>query len=307
MKKLFSLLYVSFALIVSANAQSLFNIQNPVLSNPAIANYNHSNSILNITQIDNIPGSFAFGNNISYFTQIKSLNTSFTNNSYFSEYFNSYSQNVAVSKDITIAGGKLYFGASGYLASMSIKDENGSLFSKNAKSQLGYGLDLGLNYVIGNHQIGVGFDNVLSRSSLVDSALDQTRYYPVNFRYQTTFFIRDIEIQPYLLYTAFISDEGHTPRVVRNYYPNNYSLVGLSAKYKGFKLGLLTNLDFPDITGAYLSYGAMLGYDFKKLSINYGTRFYYTGLDYTRSIRTISHNLSIRYQFNGVEKGTQLF
>jgi hypothetical protein len=213
---------------------------------------------------------------------------------------------VAVSKGIEIGAGKLYFGASGYLATLSIKDKNGTPFSKNAKTQLGYGLDLGINYEIGNHQIGIGFENVLSRSSLIDSALHQTKYYPVNFRYQTTFFIKDFEIQPYFILTSYFSDEGHNPRSVRNYYPSSYSLVGISAKYRGFKIGLLTNIDYPDIAHTYLSYGTMLGYDFKKLSVNYGQMFLNLGLD-GLYMRTISHNLSIRYQFNGVEKGTQLF
>lgn len=249
---------------------------------------------------------FPITNNLAYFTKFGKVNASLSNYAYASQYLSSWSQNLSFSKGINLAKGTLNIGLGGNVGNVSINDSNAIPF--NYETRIGYALNFGINYQIGYHQIGLGFNNIIGRSSLVNLTNPGPKVYPINFRYQTTFFIKDkIELQPYLLYTTHFENEGHLPMSVQNYYPETYSIIGLSSKYNNIKLGAMAIVRYRDINPSLLENAFFVGYDFKKISINYGNSFLISGPEYGMRFFMTSHQISLRYNFNGIEKGTQLF
>jgi hypothetical protein len=305
MKKLFSLLSLSFAFLISANAQSFLEIHNPVLGNPAIANYNDGQTLLNTTELFHFKGQFSFTNNISYFSKIRDVNVSVSNLLHSYEHFKGYSQYVAFSKGFQLKKGELLVGAGAYLGKTNLDFEALNITSDTiAYSRLGYGLNIGVNYLIGNHQIGIGLNNALGRTSVVNVQYPTPHIYTLNFRYQTTFFTKwGLEIQPVLSHQMHLHKDIYGSGN-RFSYPDNYSILGSSFKYKGFKVGYNLQISQFDIVPSFIDQYALIGYDFKKLSLNYGQFFYRSSIG---EFRTVDHYITLRYSFNGIEKGTQLF
>ena len=125
-----------------ANGQSIRDVLNPTLTNPAIANYNNQNVLLNTTEISNGLDFFPITNNLAYFTEFSKVNASFSNYAYSSQYLSSWGQNFSFSKGLNLGKGNLNIGLGGIVGNTSINDSIAVPFKY--ETRLGYSLNFGV-------------------------------------------------------------------------------------------------------------------------------------------------------------------